>query len=90
MGYSGDQKPQDRKFDKNGELIDPEDKLLDSIAGMFSSTNNNFCFKCRHLNKDRITCRAFPIAIPRDISLGKIRHDKPYTNDKGIQFEPKE
>ena len=47
MGYSGDQPPHKRKFDKNGNLIDPEDKLLDSIAGMFSSTNNDFCFKCR-------------------------------------------
>ena len=90
MGYSGDQKPQDRKFDKNGNLIDPEDKLLDSIAGMFGTMKKANCLKCKHLEEDEVSCKAFPLVIPRDILMARVEHDKPYKGDNGIQFEPKE
>tara|TARA_Y100001951_G_C11279655_1_gene264427 strand:- start:926 stop:1126 length:201 start_codon:yes stop_codon:yes gene_type:complete len=35
MPYTGDQLPNKRKLDKNGQLIDPEDTLLDDLRDMF-------------------------------------------------------
>jgi excisionase family DNA binding protein len=34
------------------------------------------------------TCDAFPEGIPNEIWIGKIKHDKPYPFDQGIQFKP--
>ena len=90
MGYSGDQKPQDRKFDKNGNLIDPEDKLLDSISGMFRVMIQSVCCICKHINEDEVSCKAFPNGIPKGIIRAEIGHSVPYEGDNGIQFEPKE
>jgi hypothetical protein len=90
MGYSGDQKPQDRKFDKNGNLIDPEDELLDSVLGGMFGRYQSVCCICKHINEDEVSCKAFPLVIPRDILMARVGHDKPYKGDNGIQFEPKE
>ena len=35
MPYTGDQLPNKRKLDKNNQLIDPEDTLLDDLLDMF-------------------------------------------------------
>ena len=86
MGYSGDQPPHRRKFDKDGNLIDPEDKLMDSLAKMFGSQPSN-CFGCKHLDDNERTCKAFKDGIPREIFSGEVLHDKPYKGDNGIQFE---
>jgi hypothetical protein len=90
MGYSGDQPPHKRKFDKNGNLIDPEDTLLESLADMLGIMKKSNCFRCKHLGEDEISCQAFPNVIPRDILMARVEHDKPYKGDNGIQFEPKE
>ena len=33
-------------------------------------------------------CDAFPKGIPFDIFTEKVKHDKPYPGDHGIQYEP--
>ena len=51
MGYSGEQKPQDRKFDKNWNLIDPEDELLDSVLGGMFGRYQSVCCICKQINE---------------------------------------
>ena len=48
------------------------------------------CLRCKHLNEDNISCKAFPDVIPHDIKAGIIDHRKPFRGDHGIQFEPKD
>lgn len=90
MGYSGDQPPNRRKFDANGNLIDPEDVLFDSLSKIFSNNQASSCFRCKHLNDDEVSCKAYPNVIPREILVGEQPHDKPYKGDNGIQFEEDE
>jgi hypothetical protein len=50
--------------------------------------------KCKHYVgfsgidlKMKLTCKAFPDGIPRQIAYGDNLHLKPYPGDHGIQFE---
>lgn len=90
MGYSGDQAPQHRKFDANGNLIDPEDTLLEALAGMLGVMKKSNCFRCKHLAEDEVSCKAYPNVIPRNILMAKVAHDTPQPGDNGIQFEEKD
>ena len=46
------------------------------------------CFICKHLNKDRISCKAFPEVIPEAIMTGQVAHTKPILGQKNkIVFE---
>ena len=49
------------------------------------------CFDCAHFQgriKGKVRCEAFPDGIPREIILSPTeKHDRPYQNDQGIQFE---
>jgi len=90
MGYSGDQAPHKREFDAKGNLIDPEDNLLDSIGGMFRVMKLANCFRCKHLNEDEVSCKAYPNVIPREIMRADVGHSVPYKGDNGIQFEEKD
>ncbi len=52
------------------------------------------CLRCLHFSLETNrpnyhTCKAFPQGIPYEIWSGENEHKKPYTGDKGIQFEPK-
>jgi hypothetical protein len=47
------------------------------------------CMWCKHL-RDGMTCAAFPDGIPEDIIFSNHDHRKPYEEDHGIQFEPKD
>ena len=85
MGYTG-QLPEHKKYDKKGNLREPEDELLDSLIG---DPVKSLCDKCKHLNKDKVSCKAFPRLIPREFLLGEALHNKPYEGDKGIRFEEK-
>jgi len=52
----------------------------------------NSCMKCRHFHIDDkkvFSCDAFK-KIPKEILLGENDHKKPYSGDRGIQFEPKQ
>ena len=54
---------------------DPEDRLIDRLLRSFK--NDAFsCSYCKHLNKDKISCKAFPEVIPADIIGGQVRHTK--------------
>lgn len=51
------------------------------------------CLKCRHLERPIQgpgRCSAFPEAIPAEIMFNDFDHRKPYPNDNGIRFEPRE
>ena len=91
MSYTGDQLPKKRKLDKNGNLIDPEDTLMDDLLSMFSIKRPDInCFNCKHLNEDMISCKAFSNVIPQVILTGDFQHDEPFKDDGGVMFEPKE
>lgn len=46
------------------------------------------CLKCKHLNRETLTCPAFgDKPIPDDIQLNLSDHRYPYPSDHGIQFE---
>lgn len=86
MGYSG-QLPDNKQYDKDGNFIEPEDNLLDMVHTMLNNLPVSSCFRCKHLNQDEVSCKAFPDVIPREILLAQIPHNKPYEGDGGIQFE---
>jgi len=47
------------------------------------------CYDCKYFRGSRVgTCQAFPNQIPDRIWSGKIRHDKPFPGDQGIEFQP--
>ena len=88
MGYTGEL-PEYKKYDKKGKLIEPEDNVLDKVHKMMNNLPKSSCFRCKHLNTDEISCKAFPRIIPREILLAQVPHNKPYEGDNGIQFEEK-
>lgn len=45
------------------------------------------CNKCIHVNKNGMTCDAFPEGIPGEILSGEFNHIEPYNGDNGIRFE---
>lgn len=90
MSYTGDQMPKKRKFDKNGNLIDPEDTLIDSLIASMNNFKVASCFRCKHLNDDEVSCKAFKNVIPREIIVGDVPHNKPYKGDSGVIFEAKD
>jgi excisionase family DNA binding protein len=47
------------------------------------------CFDCRHFRGAKAgTCDAFPKHIPEQIWSGKLHHDKAFSGDHGIRFQP--
>ncbi len=55
-----------------------------TVAELHNGTGND-CLSCEH-STDIRECKAFDF-IPSEIWLGKFKHNKPYPNDNGIQFE---
>ena len=88
MGYTGEL-PEHKKYDKSGKLREPEDELIDALIAMSGNLTKSCCYRCKHLNEDEISCKAFPDVIPREILLAEVPHDKPLKGDNGIQFEEK-
>ena len=89
MSYTGDQLPSNRKFDKQGNLIDPEDTLIDNVMLALNDYDIANCYRCKHLNEDLVSCAAFPTVIPHEFISGKLNHNRPHKDDNGILFEPK-
>jgi hypothetical protein len=52
------------------------------------------CFSCKNYIKATVDftplCKAFPKGIPMELYSGKIIHDKPYENDNGYRYNPKD
>lgn len=48
---------------------------------------DGICWKCKHVNPDGLTCKAFPEGIPGEILNGDVKHVRPIKGDRGIQFE---
>ena len=70
---------------------DQEENIADrQIKAMKNRLSGFSCQKCKHLNKDGISCDAFPDVIPQDILASVFDHRKPWPGDNGILFEPKE
>ena len=47
------------------------------------------CFYCKHCNKFKGGCKAFPNGIPDEITSGENKHKKPLLDqDNDIVFEP--
>ena len=70
---------------------DQEENIVDrQIKAMKNEMSGFNCLLCKHLNKDGISCNAFPDAIPQDILANVFDHRKPWPGDNGILFEPKE
>ena len=47
------------------------------------------CIVCKHLEKGKLKCKAFPDKVPENIIWGRSLHTEPYPGDNGIQFEPR-
>jgi len=80
-------------FSKFSE-IDAEEKVLDDLIKQMENPKIN-CFLCRHLNKDGISCAAFPSVIPQRVVSGIVPHVRAIGGEKKrrgkpILFEPKE
>jgi len=59
------------------------------IDGVKYNTYFAPCWDCKHRSKPfDNTCDAYPKGIPMPILEGKNKHQNPYKNDNGIQFEP--
>jgi len=76
---------EDRKQEEDKGFIMLDDRELEIPHG-------SQCILCTHFNTndeyysiDRHKCAAFD-DIPFEIWRGKVIHDKPYPNDKGIMF----
>jgi excisionase family DNA binding protein len=49
------------------------------------------CFECKYFRGAKSgICDAFPDQIPLEIWSGKVQHNKPFTGDQGIWFQPNE
>ena len=46
------------------------------------------CIDCRHFDREKLVCKAFPQRIPDPIFNNEVPHDVPYPGDNGIRFEP--
>ena len=56
----------------------------------FITIGDGICNQCKYVNKDGLSCDAFPKGIPANILSGDIDHRKPVDGDHGIQFEARE
>ena len=63
--------------------------FLGGVISMTSNLKRSSCYRCKHLNEDEVSCKAFPNVIPREILLAEVPHIKPYEGDNGILFEEK-
>jgi hypothetical protein len=45
------------------------------------------CELCRHYQREKGTCTAFPGGVPGEIYHGDVDHRLPYDGDQGIRFE---
>jgi len=75
----------------------PRKKKPDDNAQRFVDTDLSFislggaeCHKCKHINDDGESCKAFPNGIPEEIIIGDTLHRVPVEGDNGITFEPRE
>ena len=51
----------------------------------------SMCYNCAYFRgAESGKCDAFPDQIPERIWLGKFRHDKPLSGDRGIRFQPRD
>ena len=80
-------------FSKFSE-IDAEEKVLDGLIKQMENPQWS-CLLCKHLNKDGISCVAFPDVIPQKLISGVVRHVRAIGGEKKrrgkpILFEPKE
>ena len=72
------------------ESWDQEENIITrQIQAMRNRMSGFSCLKCKHLNKNQISCKAYPDSIPQDIKASVKDHRKPLPGDNGIQFEPK-
>ncbi len=76
------------------EIVDTwdiEEQLIDDFLVQMKNIESGFdCTLCKHLHSDEVSCDAFPDGIPNDIQSSIIDHRKPFPNDNGIMFEPKD
>ena len=72
-----------KSWDQEENIVDRQIKAMKNEMAGFN------CLLCKHLNKDGISCNAFPDAIPQDILANVFDHRKPWPGDNGILFEPK-
>ncbi len=73
-----------KSWDQEENIVDRQIKAMENELDGFN------CMLCKHLNKDGISCDAFPDVIPQDILANVFDHRKPWPGDNGILFEPKE
>ena len=72
---------------KKNPNLEGEDRLLDSIILLLKNFEYN-CSYCKHLNKDEISCKAFPDVIPEPLFMTHVRHTKPmYGQKNNVVFE---
>ena len=71
-------------WDEEEGNMDNKIKTIDLFMDGFD------CLFCKHLNKDKISCTAFPDVIPDPIIEGQYDHRKPYSGNNGVLFDPKE
>ena len=70
---------------------DQEEGIIDrQVQAMRNEKDGFSCRFCKRLNKDNISCEAFPDVIPNDIKAGIIDHTIPFAGDNGLLFDPKD
>ena len=48
------------------------------------------CGSCKHHVPMTLTCKAFPVGIPRELICGRWDHRESYPGDNGILYEPRD
>ena len=67
--------------------MEGDDELMEAVTVLLDNIEYS-CYGCAHLNKDKISCKAFPEVIPNPLLTGQVRHTKRlFKQDNDIFFE---
>ena len=66
-----------------------EAALLEEALARWAPSAEANCHMCRHMfTSGTPRCTAYPDGIPWEIQSGQVDHRLPYTDDRGIRYDP--